>query len=127
VCLLGGRLRRPRDVGCPYCRRGCRSRETSGAARGRRLGEVDCGEQKPQGGGEGGRPGGREDGPPALAGGGKEGGQPGHRQGACGAGGGQIGAGGGESRQRARRGMGGAVQRSVGPHGEGRGLYTLGS
>jgi chromosome segregation ATPase len=33
----------------------------------------------------------------------------------------------GESRQPARRGMGGAVQRSAGPHGEGRGLYALGS
>jgi hypothetical protein len=31
VCLLGGRLRRPRGVGCPYCRCVCRSRETSGA------------------------------------------------------------------------------------------------
>lgn len=90
MCLLGGRFRRPHGIGCPYCRRGCRSRETSGAARGRRPGEVGCGEQKPQPGREGGRPGGREDGPPAPAGGGKEGGQPGHRQGA---GGGQIGAG----------------------------------
>jgi hypothetical protein len=57
VFLLGGRLRRPRGVGCPYCRCVCRSRKTSGAARGRRPGEVGCGEQKPQAGGEGGRPG----------------------------------------------------------------------
>jgi hypothetical protein len=33
----------------------------------------------------------------------------------------------GESRQPARRGMGGAVQCTAGPHGEGRGLYALGS
>jgi hypothetical protein len=57
-----------------------------------------------------------------AAGGGEEGGQLGHRQGA---GGGQIGAGGGESCQPAHRGVGGAVQRFAGPHGEGRGLYTL--
>jgi hypothetical protein len=58
--LLGGRLRRTRGVGCPYCRCVCQSRETSGAARERHPGEVGCGEQKPQTGGEGGRPGGRK-------------------------------------------------------------------
>jgi hypothetical protein len=45
VFLLGGRLHRPRGVGCPYCRCVCRSRETLGAARGRRPGEVGCGEK----------------------------------------------------------------------------------
>jgi hypothetical protein len=78
VFLSGGRLRRPRGVGCPDCRCGCRSRETLGVARGCRPGEVSCGEQKPQASGEGGRLGGREDGPPAPAGGGEEGGKPGH-------------------------------------------------
>jgi hypothetical protein len=60
------------------------------------------------------------------AGGGKEGRQSGHHQGADDAGGGQIGEGGGESRQLARRGMGGTVQRSAGPRGEGRGFYSRG-
>jgi hypothetical protein len=42
-----------------------------GTARGCRPGEVSCGEQKPQAGGESGCLGGREDGPPAPAGGGE--------------------------------------------------------
>jgi hypothetical protein len=127
VFLLGGRLRGPRGVGCPHCSCVCRSRETSGAARGRRPGEVGYEEQESQAGGEGGRPVGREDGPPAPANGRKEGGQPGYCRGVGCAGGDQIGAGRGKPCQPTCGGMGGAVQRSARPRGEGRGLHTLGS
>jgi hypothetical protein len=40
--------------------------------------------------------------------------------------GGQIGVGGVKPRQPTRRGMGGEVQRSARPRGQGRGLYALG-
>jgi hypothetical protein len=63
--VLDGRLRRPRRVGCLDCGRGCRGREPLGAACGCCPGEVGCGKQKPQAGGESGHHGGREDGPPA--------------------------------------------------------------
>jgi hypothetical protein len=43
ACLLGGRLRRPHGVERPYGGRGCRNRETSGAACGRRPGKIGCG------------------------------------------------------------------------------------
>jgi hypothetical protein len=53
--------------------------ESPGAACRCYPGEVGCGKQKPQAGGESGCHVGREDEPPAPAGGGVEGGEPGHR------------------------------------------------
>jgi hypothetical protein len=78
VYVAGGRLRRPRHVGCLDCGVCCRGRESPGVACGCCAGEVGCGKQKPQAVGEGGHHGGREGGSPAPAGGGEEGGEPGH-------------------------------------------------
>jgi hypothetical protein len=79
VYVSGGRLRRPRRIGCLDFGRCCRGRASPGIACGCCAGEVGCGKQKSQAVGEGGRHGGREDGSPALDGGGEEGGEQVHR------------------------------------------------